>query len=74
MTGPLPGLVDPLLARFGPGNWQLEGWESECVRYRGDLRASVRLSVRARETGTGWAAERRFFAKIYGSLQEAERA
>ena len=74
MTGPVPGLVDPLLARFGPGDWRLEGWNAEPVRYRVDLRASVRLTVRASEIRTGSAAEARFFAKIYASAEEAERA
>ena len=71
MTGPVPGLVDPLLARFGPGDWRLEGWNAEPVRYRVDLRASVRLTVRASEIRTGSAAEARFFAKIYASAEEA---
>jgi hypothetical protein len=48
MTGPLPGLLPPLLEQFGPGDWQLEGWDAESVRYRVDLRASVRLTVQAR--------------------------
>jgi hypothetical protein len=74
MTGPLPGLVDPLLAWFGPGDWRLEGWDAKSVRYRVDLRASVRLTVRASEMRTGSAAEGRFFAKIYATADEAERA
>ena len=74
MTGPEPGLVDPLLARFGPGDWRLEGWDAEPVRYRVDLRASVRLTVRASEMRTGSAAEGRFFAKIYATAEKAERA
>ena len=74
MSGPVPGLVDPLLAQFGPGDWRLEGWDAEPVRYRVDLRACVRLTVRASELRTGSAAERCFFAKIYGRAEEAERA
>ena len=74
MAGPLPGLIEPLLATFGPGEWQVAEWAAECVRYRVDLRASVRLTVRARETGTGETAERHFFAKTYGSGERAERA
>ena len=74
MTGPVPGLADPLLARFGPGDWRLEGWDAEPVRYRVDLRACVRLTVRATEIQTGSTAEGRFFAKIYARAEEAERA
>ena len=67
MAGPLPGLVAPLLAQFGPGDWHFAGWEAEAVRYRVDLRACVRLTIHAREDGTGEGAERHFFAKIYAS-------
>ena len=74
MTGPVPGLVDPLLARFGPGDWRLDGWDAESMRYRVDLRASVRLTVRASEVRTGSAAEGRFFAKVYARPEEVERA
>jgi hypothetical protein len=74
MTGPMPELVAPLLAHFGPGDWRLEGWESASVRYRVDLRATVRLHVRAREAATGEATARSFFAKVYDSALTAERA
>ena len=74
MTGPLPGLLPPLLEQFGPGNWLLERWDAESMRYRVDLRASVRLTVQAREVRTGEVAERRFFAKIYSGAEQAERA
>ena len=74
MTGSVPGLVDSLLARFGPGDWRLERWDAEPVRYRVDLRASVRLTVRASEVRTGSAAEGRFFAKVYARPEEVERA
>jgi hypothetical protein len=74
MAGPLPGLVAPLLAQFGPGDWHFAGWEAEAVRYRVDLRACVRLTIHAREDGTGEGAERHFFAKIYASDAEAERS
>jgi aminoglycoside phosphotransferase (APT) family kinase protein/SAM-dependent methyltransferase len=74
MAGPLPDLVAPLLARFGPGDWRLEGWGAESVRYWVDVRATIRLTVTAYESGSGCTAERHFFAKIYGSAKEAERA
>jgi hypothetical protein len=74
MAGPLPGLTDPLLATFGSGEWHLTGWAAESIRYRVDLRSTVRLSVRACETGSGETAEQRFFAKVYGTSERAERA
>ncbi|MDQ3780704.1 MAG: hypothetical protein M3354_09200, partial [Chloroflexota bacterium] len=74
MAGPWAPLVAPLLTRFGPGDWRLEGWNTEIVRYRVDLRACVRLVVRASEGGTGRTAERRFFAKIYGNASLAHQA
>jgi hypothetical protein len=73
MTGPLEGLVEPILSRFGHGHWRLEDWQSESVRYRVDLRASVKLTVRATDRGSARTSERRFFAKVYAGDQ-AERA
>ncbi len=74
MTGSLPGVLAPLMARFGPGDWELEGWDATPVRYRVDLRACIRLTVRARDASAGEVAERRFFAKIYARESEAERS
>src|SRR5215216_5965106 len=74
MSGALPGLQAPIMARFGPGDWRLDEWQSESVRYRVDLRASVKLTVRASETESGRAAERRFFAKVYAGGERVERA
>ena len=53
MAGTLAGLRAPILARFGPGEWRLDEWHSESVRYRVDLRASVKLTVRATESRSG---------------------
>jgi len=64
MAGPSPELEAPLLANFGPG-WRIETWNIEPVRYRAGLGATARISVRARETATGRAEERRFYAKVY---------
>jgi hypothetical protein len=74
MAGPLEGLRDPIMARFGPGDWHLEVWQSECIRYRVDLRASVKLTVSATESQSGRVSERRFFAKVYGGEEQVERA
>lgn len=72
----LPGLFhltqDPsrevtslILDDLGPGDWRLETWDADPVRYRVDMRAVVRLTVRAREIESGQATTRRLFAKIY---------
>jgi streptomycin 6-kinase len=74
MAGPVTGLHTPIMHRFGPGDWRLEEWQAEAIRYRVDLRASLKLTVRAAESRSGRVAERRFFAKIYASEDEVERA
>jgi Phosphotransferase enzyme family len=74
MAGPLVGLHAPIMARFGPGDWRLDEWESEPVRYRVDLRASVKLTVRATDLRSDRMEERRFFAKVYADEDQVERA
>ena len=74
MTGTLAGLTAPIMGRFGSGEWLLDEWQSESVRYRVDLRASVKLTIRAIESRSGSVSERRFFAKVYGGKDQAERA
>ena len=64
MAGRSPELKAPLLAHFGPG-WRIEAWNVELVRYRAELGATARISVRAEEATTGRAGERRFYAKVY---------
>jgi hypothetical protein len=74
MAGPLAGLRDPIMSQFGPGDWHLDEWRSECIRYRVDLRASVKLTVSATEFQSGRVSERSFFAKVYGGEEQVERA
>jgi len=69
VAGP-PELVAAMLAGFGPGEWQLTGWETEVVRYRPTIRATLRLSVRAGDDATGQTAERRAYAKVYGDAEK----
>jgi phosphotransferase family enzyme len=64
MAGPSHELEAPLLTHFGPG-WRIEAWNVELVRYRAELGATARISVRAEEATTGRAVERRFYAKVY---------
>jgi hypothetical protein len=74
MKGPLDALAEPIMARFGTGEWRLKEWQSESVRYRVDLRASVKLTVRATDSLSGRMSERHFFAKVYAGADQAERA
>ena len=73
MSGPPPDLEPLLLARFGTGDWRAKAWNVEPVRYRVDMRAALRLTVRARDTITGRVERRRFYAKIYRKEEEGER-
>ena len=73
MSGPPPELEPLFLARFGTGDWRAEAWNVEPVRYRVDMRAALRLTVRARDTATGRVEQRRFYAKIYRKEEEGER-
>jgi hypothetical protein len=65
MAGPSPELERPLLASFGPGDWQTEAWKVEPIRYRAELGATLRFTVQARNDTTGCTDERRFYAKVY---------
>jgi hypothetical protein len=74
MQGAPPEVATALAGEFGPGDWRLETWAAESVRYRVDMRAMVRLDVGAREAGSGQGAHRRAYAKIYREMEEGERA
>lgn len=73
MEGPLPELESSLLARFGEGDWRIEAWDIEPVRYQAETRATLRLELRARDEVTGWEGERRFYAKIYREKEKGEQ-
>ncbi len=73
LAGPPPELEPLLLDRFGPGNWQLETWEVEPVRYLAEARATLRLSARAQDVAGSRTEERRFYAKIYRKEEQGER-
>lgn len=72
MAGPSPELEPPLLARFGPGDWHTEAWNVEPVRYRAELGATLRFTVRARDATTDRTEERRFYAKVYRDAEKGE--
>ena len=63
-AGPPPELEPLLLARFGPGEWRVQAWNVQPVRYR-DQGAVLRYTAKARSAATGGRIERRFYAKVY---------
>ena len=73
-AGPLPELLHPLIAEFGPGDWQVQTWETETVQYRVDMRAILRLTVEAIEMPSARVSERQFFAKVYRDPDQGRRA
>jgi hypothetical protein len=73
MTGPLRELEPLLIAQFGSGDWQVEAWNIEPVRYVAETRATLRLTVRAQDAVTGRTEEKRFYAKVYRNERKGER-
>ncbi len=73
MAGPPPELEPLLLARLEPGDWRIEAWDVEPVRYLAETRVTLRLTVRAREAGSGRVEERRFYAKVYRNEEKGEQ-
>src|SRR5215217_8520584 len=56
VAGPPPALEPLLLTRFGPGDWRVEAWKVEPVRYRGQgeaVLAVLRYTAKARNAATG---------------------
>lgn len=73
ITGPPADVAPTLLAEFGDDAWELENWRAEPIQYRVDMRAILRLTVRARDRD-GASAERQFYAKIYRDADDCRRA
>jgi Phosphotransferase enzyme family len=63
-AGPPPELEPLLLGRFGAGDWRVEAWNVEPVRYR-DQGAVLRYTAKARSAATGGTTEKSFYAKVY---------
>ncbi len=74
MAGPPPALQPSLLAEFGPEAWQVEKWTVEPVQYRVDMRAILRLTVRAADGDRGEVAERQVYAKVYRDPEAGRRS
>jgi aminoglycoside phosphotransferase (APT) family kinase protein len=80
----LPGLMqlvngssDVLAVLFADGeagDWHIETWKSEVLRFRPDMRAMVRLDVEARQPESGKTAARRGYAKVYREPEEGRHA
>jgi Phosphotransferase enzyme family len=64
-AGPPPELEPVLVGRFGPGDWRIEAWNVEPVRYREQGGAVLRYTGKARNAGTGRRREKSFYAKVY---------
>jgi hypothetical protein len=62
-AGPPPELEPVLLGRFGSGDWRVEAWNIEPVRYR-EQGAVLRYMAKARNAATG-EREKSFYAKVY---------
>jgi hypothetical protein len=70
----LPAELGPLLLeRFGPGGWHTHTWDIQPVRYVAELRATQRLTMRARNAATSRMGEKRFYTKVYKDREEGER-
>lgn len=65
MAGPSPDLEPLLLTRFGPGDWRVEAWNIEPIRYRAELGAVLQYTVQTRDAATYRREEKRFYVKVY---------
>ncbi|HEX9339928.1 MAG TPA: aminoglycoside phosphotransferase family protein [Thermoplasmata archaeon] len=72
MGGARRSLEPPLLARLGPGAWQVEERTIEPIRYRTELGAALRYTIRARDARTGRVETTRCFLKVYNHEHGAE--
>ena len=63
-AGPPPELEPVLLAQFGPGEWRVEAWNVQPVRYR-EQGAVLRYTAKARNSATGGRTEKSFYTKVY---------
>ena len=65
LGGALRRLDDALLYRLGPGAWRAEEHVLEPTRYRTELGAALRYTLRAREAATSRAETLRSYLKVY---------
>ena len=72
MNGALCGLDSLLLARLGPGRWHAEDRNVEPTRYRTELGAALRYTLRAREAPTSRMKTVRCYLKVYRNQRGEE--
>jgi hypothetical protein len=71
---PPDGVVSIITNQFGPGEWRIENWDAETVRYHVDMRAMVRLDVRAVERTSQQSSDIRLYAKVYAEAEAGAEA
>lgn len=69
-----PVLAAAVLRSFGPGNWRVDSWTTEVVRYREGLSLVLRYVVTASEGTARPPREGTFYAKAYPDQGGARRA
>jgi len=67
LGGPWPELQRQMLDCFGLGQWQAEQQAVETIRYRTELGAVLRYTLRARDAVTSQTQAKRFYAKVYAN-------
>lgn len=72
MGGACRSLEPRLLDRLGPGRWQVEDRAVEPTRYRTELGAALRYTVRAGEAASARAGTARCYLKVYRDDHGAE--
>ena len=65
MNGALGGLELMLLAHLGPGRWRVEARHLAPTRYRTELGAALKYTLRARDALTGKSETRLCYLKVY---------
>jgi aminoglycoside phosphotransferase (APT) family kinase protein len=69
-----PDVLAILISDVEAGEWRVEGWNAEVLRFRPDMRAMVRLDVQARRHETEQRVTRRGYAKVYREPEEGRHA
>lgn len=62
------------LGWFGGGEWRVDSWDTEVVRYREGLSLVIRYAVTAVDASTGERRRAAFYVKAYPDRDDARRA